>query len=75
MCNGIYTKKKFMLLVLVLAECIVWISYGADKGVGLYQLLVDVLLAAVAVAAFTIVYCLKDEIKQSNLLCCAIIGI
>jgi len=70
MCNGIYTKEKFMLLVLVLAECIVWISYGADKGVGLYQLLVDVLLAAVAVAAFTIVYCLKDEINKA--ICCAV---
>lgn len=54
-------REKWILMVFIVVEGVIWIIYGAARGIGLYQLLVDVLLAAIAVAAFTICYYYRDK--------------
>lgn len=60
-------RNKLLLTMFIVVESVIWIIYGAARGIGLYQLLVDVLLAAVATAAFTISYYYKNHIIKAVL--------
>ena len=64
-CKGVESKKKWLILSIVIVESLFWMTYGAHLANGLYQLLVDVLLAAVAVAAFSIVYYYQEDVKRA----------
>ncbi len=58
-------KKKYLISALVVFECFSWVTYGSQYANGLYQLLVDVLLAALAMAAFAMVYYYQNHVMQA----------